>query len=275
MRGASAEVAIDGGHEPRFVRRQQRLQPGKPVAPHGERRISLARERGALHLEQSREIAHGDFAAPRSRTAARSRAIRALASRRHRGRKRRTRQTWWRAVSAWKGVIIASASSRVSACSHSVPCSCAMRRSSRRWTMRGGRFADGAVLIRGRRIEAVGPASALPSHADEVHRLPRQGGAARPRQHAPPLLPDAHARGARGAGRRPLRMAAYAVSDWARLTPEMLRVSAHDGDGRARCCRAARRPAITCTCIRTAAASTTPSRPRARSACAFTRAGAR
>ena len=45
------------------------------------------------------------------------------------------------------------------------------------------------------------------------HRLPQQGPAARPRQHASPLLPDADARGARGAGRGALRVAARAVPD--------------------------------------------------------------
>ncbi len=92
---------------------------------------------------------------------------------------------------------------------------------------------DGALFVRGNRIEQVGRTEALPESADTVLDLAGHVAAAGPRQHAPPHVPDADARRADGAGQRALRLVAGALS---RLGPAHARCDPRvgaDGDGRA------------------------------------------
>ena len=83
----------------------------------------------------------------------------------------------------------------------------AQRAGRRRWTTRAPSTSDGWVLVEDGLVAAVGGGE--PPAADERVDLARRRRHAGPRQHAPPPLPDAHARP--GAGGRPLHVAADAL----------------------------------------------------------------
>jgi hypothetical protein len=78
-------------------------------------------------------------------------------------------------------------------------------------------LADALLLIRDRRIEAIGPAAELPADADEVIDAREHLVIPRPGQYPSPHVPVADPRGARRPGCGAVLMVARPVSDLGRV----------------------------------------------------------